>query len=202
MAQPPSVADPNVPYSLVMKFHAIDITDDQFLQLCSDNSDLRLELTAKRELIIMSPTGSKTGWRNGKINQRLANWAEEDSSGLSFDSSTLLTLPNGAIRSPDAAWLRRDRWEALSVQQQEGIAPLCPDFVVELRSPTDNLSTLQNKMVEYIENGAHLGWLIDPTDKSVYISRPGQPVEPLEDPKVVTGDPVLPGFTLNLLEIW
>ena len=202
MAQPPSVLDPNIAYSVVLNFHAIDMTDEQFLQLCADNEALRFELTAKKELIIMPPAGSESAWRNSKLNQRLANWAEENGTGIIFDSSAGFTLPNGAIRSPDASWVPRQRWQALSLEQRRVFAPICPDFVLELRSPTDSLSTLQDKMVEYIDNGARLGWLIDPADKHVYIYRPGQPVESLEDAGLVSGDPVLTGFTLNLREIW
>lgn len=202
MAQPPSAINQNTPFMLVLNLHSVGLTDKQFAQLCTDNRELRLELTAKKELIVMPPTGSKTGWRNSKLIQHLANWADEDSTGLTFDSSSLFTLPNGAKRSPDAAWLQRERWEALSEEQQEGFAPLCPDFVIELRSPTDGLPTLQDKMLEYIENGARLGWLIDPANMRVYIYRPGEPVEHLEDPTTVSGGPVLPGFVLSLPEIW
>jgi Uma2 family endonuclease len=178
------------------------LTEEQFTLLCQENPELRLELTAQQELIIMPPTGSKTGRRNSTLTQRLANWAEPDGTGVVFDSSTLFTLPNGAKRSPDASWAKRERWDALTAEQQEGPAPLCPDFVVELRSPTDSLSILQEKMHEYSANGARLGWLIDPLDKRVYIYRPSQPVEELDDPPVLSGDPVLPGFVLRVQELW
>src|SRR5262249_22716107 len=150
----------------------------------------------QKELVIMPPTGSKTGWRNSKITYRLTAWAESDGNGLAFDSSTLFTLPNGAKRSPDASWVRRERWEALTEDQQEGFAPLCPDFVVELRSPSDRLSDLQEKMQEYIDNGICLGWLIDPLEKRVHIYRPGHSIETLNNPVTLNGDPVLPGFVL------
>ncbi len=150
----------------------------------------------------MTPTGSKTGWRNSKLSQRLANWAETDGTGLSFDSSTGFTLPNGAKRSPDAAWVRFERWEALTREQQEGFAPLAPDFVAELRSPGDYVSVLQEKMAEYVDNGARLGWLIDPEGKRVYVYRPGQSVECIENPEALSGGPVLPGFVFNVREIW
>ncbi|MFH1266206.1 MAG: Uma2 family endonuclease, partial [Planctomycetota bacterium] len=136
------------------------------------------------------------------LNQRLANWAEQDGTGLSFDSSTGFSLPNGAKRSPDASWLRRERWDALTEREQEGFAPLCPDFVVELRSPDDRLSVLQDKMSEYLENGAQLGWLIDPADKCVYVYRPGQPAERLQEEAMIGGEPVLPGFVLTLADGW
>jgi len=191
-----------MPYVLMLNLRSLELSDEQFCRLCQDNPDLRFELTAQRELVIMPPTGSKTGWRNSKLNQRLANWTESDGTGLSFDSSTGFTLPNGAKRSPDAAWVKCERWEALTEDQQEGFAPLCPDFVAELRSPEDRLSTLQDKMLEYMQNGAQLGWLIDPSGRRVYIYRPRQPVECLEDQETISGDPVLPGFVLNLCEIW
>ena len=187
---------------LTLNVRSTGLTDEQFHGLCRDNPDLRLEMTAKRELVIMAPTGSKTGWRNGKLNQRLANWAERDGSGISFDSSTGFTLPDGAKRAPDAAWIRRERWETLSEAQQEGFAPLCPDFVAELRSPQDNLSALRDKMSEYIEHGSRLGWLIDPVNRCVYVYRPGQPAECLENPGLLTGDPIPLGFIFDVREIW
>jgi len=202
MAQPPPAIDRDTPRTLTLNFQSIEPTDEQFYQLCRDNPDVRFELTAQRELVIMAPTGSKTGWRNSRLNQRLANWAEQDGTGLCFDSSAGFALPNGAKRSPDASWVKRERWDALSEEQQEGFAPLCPDFVVELRSPEDRLSALQDKMSEYIENGAQLGWLIDPTEKCVYIYRPGQEAERVQTPETISGDPVLPRFVLDLSEIW
>ena len=186
----------------MLNVESVHLTDEQFYRLCQDNPDLRFELTAQRELVIMSPTGSKTGWRNSKINQRLANWAEEDGTGISFDSSTGFTLPNGAKRSPDAAWMRREVWADLTDQQQEEFAPVCPVFVIELRSSKDSLAGLQDKMKEYIENGAELGWLFDPKNKRVYIYRPNQPVECLESPSSLSGDSVLRGFVFDPSEIW
>jgi len=185
-----------------VNFKSIRLTDAQFEQLCSDNRDLRLELTFEGELIVMPPAGSKTGLRNARLNQRLANWADIDGSGVCFDSSTGFTLPNGAKYSPDSAWINRHRWDALTTEEQEGFAPLCPDFVIELRSHSDGLSRLRNKMQEYIENGAHLAWLIDPIKRQVYIYRQAQDVEVPADPETISGDPLLPGFTLQLAEIW
>ncbi len=203
MAQPSSsVIDANAPYVQVVNVKSVGLTDQQFYLLCRDNPDLRIELTADQELIIMPPTGSKTGWRNSKLTQRLANWAEANSDGLTFDSSTGFTLPNGAKRSPDVAWVRRERWEALSEEEQEGFAPLCPDFVVELRSPQDTLPVLQRKMLEYMASGAQLGWLIDPSSRRVHIYRPGQPVESLDNPGSIKGDPVLLGFVFRPADIW
>jgi Uma2 family endonuclease len=196
------ITPPKTPLWLTLNIQSMPLTDAQFYELCRDNPELRLELTAQKELVIMSPTGSLTGWRNSKVNQRLANWAEKDGRGLTFDSSTGFTLPNGAKRSPDAAWVRRDRWNALSEEEQEGFAPFCPDFVVELRSANDNLSTLQDKMVEYMENGAQLGWLLDAQHKRVYVYRPGQSVQALDDSTKISDEDVLPGFVLDLSEIW
>jgi Uma2 family endonuclease len=202
MAQTHSTIEENSPSWLMLNVESVHLTDGQFYRLCQDNPDLRFELTAQRELVIMSPTGSKTGWRNSKINQRLANWAEEDGTGISFDSSTGFTLPNGAKRSPDAAWIRREVWEALTDEQQEEFAPICPAFVIELRSPKDSLAGLQDKMKEFIGSGAELGWLFDPKNKRAYIYRPNQPVECLENPSTLSGDPVLGGFVFDPSEIW
>lgn len=200
MSQTTATYEGNEPVKLNVQ--GVIVSDEQFKLLCQENPELQLELTARKELVIMPPTGSKTGRRNSTCTQRLGNWAEVDGSGFVFDSSTLFTLPNGAKRSPDASWVKRERWEALTDAQQEGFAPVCPDFVVELRSRTDRLSDLQEKMQEYIDNGARLGWLIDPVEKRVHIYRPGQPVEVLNDPATVSGDPVLPGFVLNVRELW
>jgi Uma2 family endonuclease len=197
-----AVLTQDTPYALTLSVQSVGLTDEQFYRLCGDNPGLHLELTAQKALVIMSPSGSKTGWRNSRLNQRLANWAEQDGTGLAFDSSAGFTLPNGAKRGPDAAWLRRERWEALSEEEQESFAPLCPDFVVELRSPHDSLPMLQEKMVEYLDNGAQLGWLIDPRARRVYVYRPGQPVEMLEHPSTLSGAPCLPGFVFNVGEIW
>jgi len=200
MPQPSLATEPHAPMKLSVR--AIKLTDERFAQLCRENPELRLELTAKQELVIMSPAGSETGWRNSRITYFLVAWADEDGAGISFDSSTGFTLPNGAIRSPDASWVKRETCEALSKDQREGFAPLCPDFVIELRSRTDLLSDLHAKMQEYIDNGARLGWLIDPMDKRVYVYRPNQSVEVWDDPVSVGGDPVLPGFELQMRELW
>jgi Uma2 family endonuclease len=135
----------------------IDLTDEQFYKLCQLNRDIRLERSAGGELIVMPPTCGETGNRNIKLAARLENWAEKDGTGVAFDSSTGFKLPNGANRSPDAAWVRLDRWRALFRQQRTSFPPLVPDFVVELRSATDSLKPLQEKMQEYIDNGVRLG---------------------------------------------
>jgi len=200
MSQSAVATEPSAPVKLNVR--GMRLTAEQFARLCQENPDLRLELTAQQELVIMPPTGSKTGWRNSTLTHDLVAWAKTDGTGLTFDSSTLFTLPNGAKRSPDASWVRRERWDALTEEQQEGFAPLCPDFVVELRSRPDRLSDLHDKLQEYIDNGARLGWLIDPLDKRVYAHRPGQPVESLDDPATLSGDPTLPGFVLPVRELW
>lgn len=178
------------------------LTEEQFMELCQENPELRLELTAQGELVIMPPTGSEGGWRSGEVFLSLGIWTKQDGTGLSFDSSTGFTLPNGAIRSPDASWIRRERWTALSKAQRERFAPICPDFVIEVRSLTDRLSDLLEKMQEYLDNGARLGWLIDPIDKRAYLYRPGQPVDILDNPQLLSGELVLPGFRLNVQELW
>jgi Uma2 family endonuclease len=178
------------------------LTREQFTKLCQENRDFRFELTAEQELIIMPPTGTETGRRESRLAVRVGTWAEADGTGIAFGSSTGFTLPNGAIRSPDASWVRKERWEALSQEQRDEFSPFCPDFVVELRSPSDRLAELHAKMQEYIDNGALLGWLIDPRDKRAYIYRPNQPIETLDDPAELHGDPVLPGFVLHVREVW
>ncbi|MBN8723485.1 MAG: Uma2 family endonuclease [Acidobacteria bacterium] len=187
---------------IALDVNTMGMTDEQFYKLCRANKELKLELTAQGELIIIAPTGSLTGWRNAKITHYLTAWSEKTANGLTFDSSTGFVLPNGAKRSPDASWVRQERWDCLSEEEKEGFAPICPDFVVELRSADDVLSKLQEKMLEYIENGAKLGWLFDPKNKNVYIYQPNQPEECLQNPETISADPILPGFTLKLKNIW
>ena len=179
----------------------IELTDEQFFQLCQNNRDLRFERTKLGELIIMPPTGGETGRRNARIIQRLLNWADTDGTGIAFDSSTCFKLPNGAERSPDASWVKKERWNALTLEQKEKFPPLCPDFVVELRSPSDSLEKVRSKMQEYMENGAILGWLINPKNKQVEVYRLNQDVEILENPTTLLGENVLPGFVLSLKQI-
>lgn len=178
----------------------IELTDEKFFQLCQDNKDLRLESTSKGELIIMPPTGWKSGNRNSRLTQRLGNWADADGTGLAFDSSTGFTLSNGANRSPDASWVRRERLEALNPDPAKFL-PMAPDFVAELRSANDNLKTLQEKMQEYIDCGVRLGWLIDPQNQQVTIYRQRQDREVLESPSSLSGEDVLAGFVLDLSQI-
>ncbi|MBF2079859.1 MAG: Uma2 family endonuclease [Synechococcales cyanobacterium T60_A2020_003] len=185
------------PLVLEMATADIHLSDDQFYRLCQVNRELRLERTAEGSLVIMPPTGWETGNRNSKLNQRLSNWADANGQGLVFDSSTGFILPNGAIRSPDVAWVRKDRINALQPDPNRFL-PLCPDFAVELRSASDDLSTLQAKMQEYLDNGMQLGWLLNPLDQQVEIYRNGQSVEILQSPTELPGELVLPGFVLNL----
>ena len=196
-----SPIDSHVPPNFIIDVHSV-LTGEDFDQLVGDNPELRMELTATGELILMSPTGSKTGLRNAELNRQLGNWARANRSGVVFDSSTLFVLPNGARRSPDVSWVKRERWDALTEEEQEGFAPLCPDFLIELRSRSDNLPPLEDKMVEYIANGAQMAWLIDPVKKLVYIYRPNRKAEIIENTETVLGDPELPGFTLDLNELW
>ncbi|MHC5764809.1 MAG: Uma2 family endonuclease [Nostoc sp.] len=179
----------------------IDLTDEQFFQMCQKNRDYRFERTASGEILIMPPTGSDTGNRNFDMVVELGIWNKQTKLGKGFDSSTGFTLPNGAERSPDASWVKIERWNALTPEQQEKFAPICPDFVVELRSRTDSLKELQEKMQEYIENGTQLGWLIDRKNKRVEIYRPGKDVEILDNPASLSGENVLPEFVLDLQQI-
>jgi Uma2 family endonuclease len=178
------------------------MTDHEFYEFCQLNSEWRIERTCEGDLILMPPTGGQTGRRNFILTGVFTAWVEADGTGVGFDSSTGFTLPNGAKRSPDLAWVKRSRWEGLTEEDREEFPPLCPDFVVELRSRSDSLPTLFAKMEEYIANGALLGWLIDPFEKKVYVYRPPAEVRCLENPETVSGDPVLPGFVLDLRRLW
>ncbi len=180
----------------------LQLTDDQFYELCQLNRELRIERTAQGELLIMPPAGWETSEYNAEICMQLRQWAKREGTGTTTDSSGGFILPNTAVRSPDAAWIRHDRLATLTAEQRKKFLPLCPDFVLELRSPTDSLSVLQDKMQEYMDNGAQLGWLIDPVRRQVFIYRPDLPVEQLEKPDSVSGEPLLPGFRLDLREIW
>ena len=180
----------------------IDLTDEQYFQLCQANRDLRFERTATGELIIMPPTGGETGNRNFELYIDLGIWNRQNGLGKAFDSSTGFKLPNGANRSPDAAWIPLEKWDRLTPDQQEKFPPICPDFVIELMSPTDSLEVTQQKMQEYQENGARLGWLINRKAQQVEIYRYGQAVEGLQSPATLSGEAVLPGFILNLQSVW
>jgi Uma2 family endonuclease len=191
------------PFTLVINISALNLTSEQFARFCEDNRDLRIEKTAQGELIIMAPAFPETSRKNARIATRLGIWAEQDNTGVYFESSGGFTLPNGAERSPDAAWILRERYEALPMPQRaKRYAPIAPDFVIELRSESDRLKPLQAKMEEYVDNGVRLGWLIDPKRKKVYVYRPEAATEVLHNPKSVSGEDVLPGFVLQLAEIW
>ncbi len=180
----------------------IELTDEQFFQLCQHHRDYQFERTTLGELIVMTPTGSETSNRNFEIAVQLGIWNKKYNLGVAFDSSGGFKLPNGAERSPDASWVRKERWNALTPEQKQKFAPLCPDFVLELLSPTDSLPKTREKMVEYIENNARLGWLINRKNKQVEIYRPGKDVEIRPTPVTLSGEDVLPGFVLELKEIW
>jgi Uma2 family endonuclease len=179
----------------------IKLTEEQFYLLCQENPDLKLERNPNGELIVMPPTGGETGKRNVKLIVQLAIWNEQTQLGEVFDSSTGFTLPNKADRSPDVSWVEKSRWEALTPEQREKFIPLCPDFVIEILSPSDSLKKTQDKMQEYIDNGCRLGLLINRKKQQMEIYRPDRELEVLQAPQTVSVD-VLPGFTLNLRQIW
>jgi len=185
-----------------IKFESWQLSDEQFFQLCQDNRDLRLERSAKGDLIIMPPTGGETSNSNAGITAQLWLWNNLHKLGVVFDSSTGFKLPNGADRSPDAAWIPLEKWQALTPQQKERFLPLSPDFVIELMSPSDSLETARKKMQEYLDNGTRLGWLINRKTREVEIYRQGQAVEILTDPESLSGESILPEFSLNLTLIW
>ena len=198
---PPSAAEPYGPIVLRLA-PAVRLTDAQLEELCALNPDIRIELNAQGELELMPPAFIFTSNQNSGINRQLGNWAEADGRGLTFESSGGFTLPNRALRSPDASWVLKSRLAALTDEQKRGFTQICPDFVIELRSSSDRLSVVRRKMDEYMENGARLGWLIDPLELRVHIYRPNAPVETLERPQSLSGEPELPGFTLDLTPIW
>jgi Uma2 family endonuclease len=180
----------------------IQLTDDQLFALCQINQELWIERTAEGDLVIMPPEGGEAGSRGANLVTLLTQWAWQDGTGVTFGSSGGFILPNGAMRAPDAAWVRRSRLATLTPEQKQTFLPLCPDFVVEIRSPSDRLSTVQAKLQEYLDNGARLGWLFDPPNRVVYVYRPNQPVERLDNPTTISGESVLPGFVLDLQRIW
>ena len=178
------------------------MSGDEFYDFCMRHEDLNLELSSEGDLIIVPPTGMETGKLNFELTGIFAAWVKQDGTGVGFDSSSMFSLPNGAKRSPDLCWVKKERWEALTQTEQEKFSPICPDFVVELRSPSDSLKRLQKKMEEYVENGAQLGGLLDPSTRKVYVYRPGAEVEVLEDPETVSGEPLLRGFALDVRALW
>jgi Uma2 family endonuclease len=179
-----------------------EMNDKEFEEFCRLNRDLRIEMTAEGDLIIMPPTGARTGNRNSAINAQLYIWNAQAKNGVVFDSSTLFVLPNGAKRSPDAAWVSKSRLAHFSNEERDKFLPVCPDFVIELRSASDSLAELQAKMREYIENGAQLGWLLDPSTRRVYVYKADGTVDQIDDAETIAGDPLMPGFVLNLRGVW
>ena len=188
--------------TLTLDFQSIELTDEQFYQLCVNNRDLQIERNANGDLVIMPPTGGETGNRNGRLIQQLFNWSDRDGTGIAFDSSTGFILPNGANRSPDASWIPLAKWAALTDREKQRFLPLCPDFAVELLSPSDNLARTQAKMQEYLDNGMVLGWLLNPVQQQVEIYRQNQQIEILNTLNSLSGENVLLGFVLDLQPIW
>jgi Uma2 family endonuclease len=197
-----AVADAREPTQVTVRLDA-PLTPDQLLEISSHWRYLQIEQTAEGDLIIMAPAGGESGYRNNELSAQLRNWSRQNGEGRSFDSSTGYILPNGAERAPDASWVRRERLALLTPEEKEKYLPLCPDFVVDLRSPSDRLGAVQAKMEEYRANGARLGWLIDPQTRRVHVYRPATAApQILDSPAAVAGDPELPGFTLELADIW
>jgi Uma2 family endonuclease len=194
----------SAPESVVVHFEPskLRMNDREFYEFCQLNPELRIERTSEGDIVVMAPTGGKTGKQNFKLIVALGLWVEADGTGQGFDSSTVFSLPNGAKRSPDVSWVRNERWNKLSTAEQEQFPPLCPEFVIELRSQTDSLSTLMTKMEEYIENGAQLGWLIHSIERQVHIYRPSVAPEVLDNPDHVSAEPLLKGFVLDVRKIW
>ena len=197
----PTIEAGHVPWIITLD-PVIEMTDDLFAEFCAMNDDMRIELTAGGLIEIMPPAFGITSSKNSIIATQLGNWTLQDGNGVSFDSSGGFTLPNSAVRSPDASWVSNARYESLTPEEKNSFTPLCPDFVIELRSNSDRLGVLQTKMEEYLANGARLGWLLDPLQRQAHIYRPGAQPEILDNPDSMSGDPELPGFTLDLTPIW
>lgn len=178
------------------------MTQEEFEELCRKYRKMRLELTSTGELIVVPPADLQTSRRSVNLTSQVAAWASDDNSGVCFGPLTLFALANGARRSPYVAWVKREKWDSLTAEEKEAFARFCPDFVVEIRSPNIDLTQLCHKMVEYVENGVSLGWLIDPSKRQVYVYRPDQEVVILDNPETVSGDPLLPGFEFKLTELW
>ncbi len=198
---PNGINEPSAPLRLTLR-PLLTLNSDEFFALCQLNRELRMERTKEGEIVIMTPVAWDTGSRNASLSADLVMWARRDGTGVAADSSAGYDLPNGATRSPDASWVRRVRLATLSPEEKKKFLPLCPDFVIELRSSSDRLKVVQEKMKEYIENGAQLGWLIDPLERKVHVYRPNHTPIVLEEPVSISGDPELPGFVLDLTEIW
>jgi Uma2 family endonuclease len=178
------------------------MTDDEYFQFCADNPDLRIERSPEGDILIMPPAGGESSFRNSELTAELRNWARKDGRGRAFDSSVEYFLPSGAAYSPDASWVLCSRLDKLTRDEKRKFPRLCPDFVVELMSPSDRLSKAKVKMREWIENGAQLGWLLDPDRRTAYIYRPGRESEQLVNPERLTADGPVTGFVLELPDIW
>ena len=201
MARPPAI-ETQTGLWLALNIRSLCLTDDQILRFCRDNDDdFRFEISAKKELIIMSPGNPYTDRENVKIVRQLLNWTEQDGTGVCFGCNAGFWLPNGALRSPDAAWMPKSRWDSFTLEQKQKFLAACPDFVIELRSPSDPLSAIREKMEEYIANGARLAWLLDTIDNCATIYKPGQSPERIDAPAIISGDPILPGFKFDFREI-
>ena len=200
MARPPAI-ETETGLWLALDVSALRLTDDQLLCLFRDNEEFQFEMSAKGELIIMSPSTLRTGQRNARIVRNLGNWTDQDGTGQFFGSDAMFTLPNGAKRCPDASWIPNSKWNRLTEEEKDSLTRICPDFVIELRSKTDRLARLKEKMEEYIANGAQLAWLLDPRKNCAAIYRPGQAPQLIEQPTILSGDPVLPGFQFDFREI-
>ncbi len=192
---------PECQQAVRLRAGVLNWTEEEFFQFCQVNRDLRIERTAKGEIIVMSPAGGYSGYQSGEAFRQLSAWAGQDKTGVAFDSSTGFLLPNGGMRAPDAAWVKLSRLKELSRREKERFIPLCPDFVIEVASPTDDVSSLREKMDEYRQAALRLGWLILPASTQVEVYTAGE-VQVLASPATVTGDPVLPGFRLELAAIW
>ncbi|MEO8071799.1 MAG: Uma2 family endonuclease [Acidobacteriota bacterium] len=186
----------------ILDFHSARLTEKQFEELCRNNRDLKFEMSAKGELIIVPPTSPESGWKNSNLTTEVTLWSRKDKTGIVFDSSTMFTLPNDAKRSPDVSWMTNEKWESLSPSERRKFSRIVPDFVIELFSPTDNLAETQAKMEEYIENGVRLGWLIDPFEHKVHVYRANGEIEILDNPEKVSGESVLKNFELKVREVW
>jgi Uma2 family endonuclease len=197
------IALPSSPIPLSLEMGAaLQLSDDELFELCARNPELRMERTARGDLIVMTPAGGASSHRNLRLGAALLAWADRDGRWVAFDSSTGFLLPNRAMRAPDASCVLRSRLDQVPPQERERFLPLCPDFVIELRSPTDRLADGMAKMEEYRDAGARLGWLIDPVERRVHVYRPDRDLEILDSPERLTGDPELPGFVLELVPIW
>jgi len=188
--------------TITLNTSAITFSEEEFFLFCQDNDNLRFERTADQQIIVMAPTGSETGFKNSDINFELVLWNRQQKGGYVFDSNAGFTLPNGAVRSPDASWVKKEKYEALSMSDRHRFAHICPDFVIELQSLSDSLSQLKDKMKEYMANGCQLGWLISPELRKVYIYKPGEAITEVTFEKPLSGQNTLPGFALDLSKIF